>query len=81
VPEALPYYLDALKIRLDQSPTDGVEIANAYTAINQGYTGMWRPRDGLEYAMKVIDCLPSTPEEKEKYNPDRYLRNRARILR
>jgi tetratricopeptide (TPR) repeat protein len=78
VATALAFYRDALRIHLKESPLGSVEVANAYSAVGNGFTGLWRASEGIEYAMYAIQNSPTDRDEKIKWNPDRYLRNRAR---
>lgn len=41
-------------------------------------TASWRPSEALEHANKAIANCPTDHDEKLKFNPDRYLRNRGR---
>lgn len=78
VAKALGFYQDALRIHLKKSPPGSVEVANAYSAVGNAFTGLWQADKGIEYAMNAIENSPADRDEKIKWNPDRYLRNRAR---
>lgn len=68
----------ALDIHIQKSPAGSVELANAYSAVGVQLTSIWRASEGIEYQMKAITNSPADHDEKLKFNPDRYLRNRAR---
>lgn len=61
-----------------RSPAGSVELANAYSAVGVQLTSIWRAAEGVEYQIKAIVNSPVDHKEKLKFNPDRYLRNRAR---
>jgi tetratricopeptide (TPR) repeat protein len=75
---ALRFVQDALKIHLAKSPAGSVDLANAYSAVGVQYTALWQPLKGIENQVKAIANSPAEHDEKLKFNPDRYLRNRAR---
>ncbi|PVH79565.1 hypothetical protein DL98DRAFT_572409 [Cadophora sp. DSE1049] len=68
----------ALDIHIEKSPAGSVELANAYSAVGVQLTSIWRAAEGVESQMNAIANSPTDHDEKLKFNPDRYLRNRAR---
>jgi tetratricopeptide (TPR) repeat protein len=75
---ALDLDLNALRIHEEKSVAGSVELANAYSAVGVQMTSLWRAAEGVEYQIKAIANSPNEHDEKLKFNPDRYLRNRAR---
>ena len=75
---ALQFDQDALKIHLAKSLADSVDLANAYSAVGVQYTALWQPLEGIEHQVKAIANSPVEHNKKLNFNPDRYLRNRAR---
>ncbi len=75
---ALDFDQAALDIHIQKSPAGSVELANAYSAVGVQLTSLWRASEGVECQMKAIANTPSDPDAMLKFNPDRYLRNRAR---
>ena len=75
---ALEFDQDALKIQIGKSPSGSVDLANSYSAVGFQLTSLWQAMEGVEYQNKAIDNSPTDHDGKLKFNPDRYLRNRAR---
>ncbi len=75
---ALKFDSDALDIHKKMPAPGSAELSNAYSAVGLQLISLWRAAEGVEMQMQAIANSPTDHDEKLQFNPDRYLRNRAR---